>query len=634
MKLAIAIFRYFPYGGLQRDMRFIAEEAIKRGHQVTIFCGDWQGDKIPDADIRVIDTFVWFNIAGVRRFVKAFEKHFHRSEFDLLLGFNKMPGLDVYFAGDTCFAEKAFNKRNWIYRLAPRTQLYLNYEKAVFGEQSSTRIFSLVGSTQQIFKNFYNTEDKRFYLLPPGIEPGHIICKDPIAARGHIISQFSLHPDVKIILFIGSYFYRKGLDISIDVLADLTRNISNAVLVVVGADKPGVYQQQAIKLGIADKIFFLGASNQIGNLLHVADVLVHLAREELAGNVILEAMLCGCPVVVSSVCGYADYVSQYNMGKVVQSLTDTKLIVQQLADILRSEKSHWLLASKFFYESAEAFARIPVMMDFLEEINYECSSEIVDIESLRNKKVDSRNKVFLHILNNIQGKITRKMSDRETLCFSCNGKNYYLKRHYGVGWREIFKNLLQLRLPVLGASNEWKALRLLAAKGVPSLQPVTFGIKGRNPARQVSFVITDELDDVVQLDHFLEKCSLNVKQRIDLIRKIATIARDMHGSGINHRDFYLCHLMLKNQWIDGQPQVYIMDLHRAQVRAKVPERWLVKDLAALYFSSMSLPISLKDRLRFLQFYFHQPLRDIFEKNTKRISKIEKRANELFLKHAS
>jgi hypothetical protein len=37
-----------------------------------------------------------------------------------------------------------------------------------------------------------------------------------------------------------------------------------------------------------------------------------------------------------------------------------------------------------------------------------------------------------------------------------------------VGWAEILKNLLSLRLPVLGAANEWRAIRRLAELGVES----------------------------------------------------------------------------------------------------------------------------------------------------------------------
>lgn len=315
MKLAIAIFRYFPYGGLQRDMRFIAEEVIKRGHQVTIFCGDWQGDKISGADIRVIDTFVWFNIAGVRRFVKAFEKQFNRNEFDLLLGFNKMPGLDAYFAGDTCFAEKAYIDRSWLYRLAPRSQLYLRYEKSVFGDSGAKQIFCLVPQQIKSIARWYSVPRDRVTLLPPGISKAHLACENPQDAKTKLLADLNIEQSAKIILCLGSGFRTKGVDISIASFSEFTKENSNTVLLIAGGGDPEKYQQQAKQLDVDKKIFFIGNQFTVADLLHSADLLLHPARYELAGNVILEAMLCGCAVLVSSQSGFAYYVKQFQMGE-------------------------------------------------------------------------------------------------------------------------------------------------------------------------------------------------------------------------------------------------------------------------------------------------------------------------------
>lgn len=653
MKLAIAIFRYFPYGGLQRDMKFIAEEAIKRGHQVTIFCGDWQGDKIPDADIRVIDTFVWFNIAGVRRFVKAFEKIFNRQEFDLLLGFNKMPGLDVYFAGDTCFAEKAYGDRSWFYRLAPRSRLYLDYEESVLGNQGAKKIFCLVPQQIRSLAHWYSTSKNRITLLPPGISKAHIACENPQEAKTKLLKDLNVDQSTKIILCLGSGFRTKGVDISIASFAEFVKSSSDTVLLIAGGDNPGQYQQQAKQLGVDNKIHFVGNRFSVADLLHSADLLLHPARYELAGNVILEAMLCGCPVLVSEQSGFAYYVKQFEMGELIYSLDDVKNIAKQIDHLLRMSGRKDLLAVKaksLFQE--DLFSRAGVAVDCLESIKDRLGSNakqfisdknpswallptLQDNEQLITQLQESFNRGSgFEFIKQIQGVSVRKMPDRETVRFINGDKTYYIKRHFGVGWWEIAKNLLQLRLPVLGAANEWKALHKLSALDIPSLQAVAYGIQGQNPARQESFIITKELRDVVQLDHFLESHSLDIKKRVSLIQKVAHIAREMHAAGINHRDFYLCHFMLKQSWdFVSEPQVFIIDLHRAHIRKQVPERWLIKDLAGLYFSSMSLPISLRDRLRFLRFYYRKSLVDIINQEQNFLSKVEAKAKQLYKKHA-
>ena len=109
---------------------------------------------------------------------------------------------------------------------------------------------------------------------------------------------------------------------------------------------------------------------------------------------------------------------------------------------------------------------------------------------------------------------------------------------------------------------------------------------------------------------------------------LARIARELHAAGINHRDFYLCHFMLKTDFIANQnqaPDIYLVDLHRAQLRPQVPERWLVKDLGGLLFSSFNLHFTRRDYCYFMRMYFAQDLRTIVMTHKTLLEKITARA---------
>lgn len=644
MKLAFAIFRYFPFGGLQRDMLAIAQTAQACGHQVSIFCSDWQGEKIPGIDVVEIKGSGFFNIAGVKNFVTAFRKEFQKTQFDLLVGFNKMPGLDVYFAGDSCFAHKAYSERNWLYRLAPRSRLYLAYEQAVFSEASATQILSLVASEQKQFVRYYATPPERFHALPPGISAAHLACSNPRAARMALCHELGLSLDTKIILCLGSGYKTKGVDISISAFAELTNITADTIaLVIVGKDDPYTYRQQATRAGIEQQVFFLGPRSPVGDLLHAADVLLHPARKELAGNVILEAMLCGVPVVASSHCGYAHYVTEQKMGELIPANASPIAIAELVAAMLAVDADVWRKHGELFTRTSDIFSRPEVAVAVLEEISaakenlaedlllLKKSSEPVVI--LRDELVEAwKGQDVFSLMENMQGKIAREMKDRQTLRFEMNSNGYYRKWHRGVGWKEIIKNYLQLRLPVLGASNEWKALNKLRALNIPSLIPLAYGARGKNPARQQSFIVTRELTDVIQLDHFFEQYSVSLKAKHRILAGVARIACELHSAGINHRDFYLCHFMLKTHFIADQtqePELYLVDLHRAQLRPQVPERWLVKDLGGLLFSSLNLSLTRRDYLRFIRVYFAQELRAVLAEQQSLLEKIRIRARATY-----
>ncbi len=213
----------------------------------------------------------------------------------------------------------------------------------------------------------------------------------------------------------------------------------------------------------------------------------------------------------------------------------------------------------------------------------------------------------------LEGQVFRELEARRTLRSEVAGGAYFVKIHRGIGWAEIIKNLFSLRLPVLGAQNEWRAIRRLQELGIDSMRAVAFGRCGCNPARQSSFIVTEELAPTVSLEDYCLDWVKNapaVRLKRALIRRVADVARRMHQGGVNHRDFYLCHFLLH---LDPPPtpehfRLSLIDLHRAQLRARTPRRWRDKDLAALYFSVLDIGLTKRDLLSFLAAYFARPLR--------------------------
>ena len=99
-----------------------------------------------------------------------------------------------------------------------------------------------------------------------------------------------------------------------------------------------------------------------------------------------------------------------------------------------------------------------------------------------------------------------------------------------------------------------------------------------------------------------------------LIRRVAEMTARMHTHGMNHRDLYICHFLLQRPWSgpDRPLHLYLIDLHRVQIRKAVPHRWRVKDLAALYFSALHIGLGRRDLYRFIRWYTGAGLRDALQ----------------------
>ena len=213
----------------------------------------------------------------------------------------------------------------------------------------------------------------------------------------------------------------------------------------------------------------------------------------------------------------------------------------------------------------------------------------------------------------LDGEVVRAVDGRRTFRFELGGLTYFAKVHTGMPWGRILRKLSQFRVPVLGAEPEWRAIHRLQALGIPTTPPVAFGLRrGLNPARERSFVITRDLGRTRTLE---QECLRwperppDYRFRVRLIREVARIACTLHGDGMNHRDFYLCHFRLDlNQdeaaVLSGTrpPQLHLMDLHRVQRHKRLPERARVKDIGGLYFSALDIGLSRRDVLRFMRAY--------------------------------
>lgn len=237
------------------------------------------------------------------------------------------------------------------------------------------------------------------------------------------------------------------------------------------------------------------------------------------------------------------------------------------------------------------------------------------------------------------GKVFREHKNRKTLFFEKNGKGFFLKIHRGIGIKEIFKNLMNFRLPVISVMNEIKAINMISRLGIDTMKIVGYGIRGIPPAWVDSFLITEELKNTMSLEKFCadwkdEKPDFRIK--CSIIYKVADISRNLHKNGVNHRDFYICHFLLDLKSIEDRDyknlKLYLIDLHRVQIRKKTPERWIIKDLSGLLFSCMDIGLSKNDIFRFMKCYSNKSLRDILKDDSRFWYKVYKKAVKLYVKH--
>lgn len=230
----------------------------------------------------------------------------------------------------------------------------------------------------------------------------------------------------------------------------------------------------------------------------------------------------------------------------------------------------------------------------------------------------------------LQGQVFRDVPGRKTMRVQIDKKNYFIKQHFGVGWGEILKNLLSLKLPILGAMTEVRAIQKLSEIGIATTPLVAYGQRGCNPATMQSFVLTEDLGDIITLeDIFLagSEAAPNMPSKPVVLNTLAQLAAKFHGAGLCHRDFYLCHFVLKKSELQaGNLNLHLIDLHRVLQDQNPNGHAVMKDMAGLYFSMMQVGLSVEDFSVIKQHYL--PQTEAFWIN------VETRANKLLTKFNS
>ena len=368
-KLAFCLFEFVPFGGMQKNLVQIAKTCMARGHQVDVYAKSWAG-KIPDGfQISLLPAWGVTNHRRCESFANRLTKHLSTRPYDAVVGFNKMPDLDVYYAADSCFAAKAGSRRFW-YRWTGRCRTYLRLERSVFDKQAKTEILLLSKREKVLYRHYYHTAEHRFHLLPPGISKDCLAPKNPAVVRAGLRSELAIGRDSNVVLMIGSGFRTKGVDRGIRALASLPPNIrSKTILLVVGQDRTRPFRGLAKRLGVGKQVHFLGGRDDVPRFLVTADLLLHPAYRENTGTVLIEAMAAGLPVLATDVCGFSDHIEGAAGGKLVPSPFRQETLNHLLVSMLTSpDRSRWGANGQAYVASTDVFSRAEKAADVIEQV--------------------------------------------------------------------------------------------------------------------------------------------------------------------------------------------------------------------------------------------------------------------------
>lgn len=368
MKIIIALYKYFYWGGLQKDTLRLAEEAIKRGHEVTVFTTAW--DNPPEnIHIELTDEVGISNVQHMRAFNNAWKERLSKGDFDVSVAMNRVENADFYFAADSCLMTYYKHKYpNIVLKMHPRYRFFLDMERKVCGKNSPTKVWYISPFQKNDFMHEYGTPASHFIELPPGMNPDCIRPpeQEALKIRNEVRNELGLIDSDIAAIIVGSNIKRKGIDrlfTAASMLEDKWK--SRIKLILVGKLDATLIDSLVEKTNMKGKYILTGPRQDVNKLLLASDIMVHPAREEGTGTVLIEGIAAGLPVMCTAICGFSPIVANA-AGLVIPEPFSMDNMVKMLSDTFEN-LSEITVKSARFGRKQNFTARQSTMLDNLEQ---------------------------------------------------------------------------------------------------------------------------------------------------------------------------------------------------------------------------------------------------------------------------
>ena len=330
MKLAIVRQKYTPYGGAERFVERALKALRAKGVDVSIVAREWQGEAAGEMQGVRINPFYLGRTWRDAGFARGVQRLMAQKQFDLVQSHERIPGCDIYRAGDGVHATWLELRNKPLDRLALWHRYTLAAEATMFRHPNLRTVICNSRMVKDDIARRFGVADEKLEVIYNGVDLDvfHPRLRENHgrALREKVLGETQragVGETVPVILFVGSGYERKGLPTLLHALSLMSR--SDARLWVVGRDKHELLMRKlAQTLGVDDRVMFLGAQADVKPFYGAADVFALPTLYDPFPNAALEALACGLPILTTSTCGAAELITPAN-GSVIAAGNATAL---------------------------------------------------------------------------------------------------------------------------------------------------------------------------------------------------------------------------------------------------------------------------------------------------------------------
>ena len=348
MRIALVHMRHAHSGGTERYLNLVSAHLAGAGHEVSVICRTHEQPSHPDIKFEVLRRLSLTGAGRMMAFARAVEQHVADTCYDLVFGLGKTWTHDVIRMGGGChgtYLETAHDAtltktERLVKKGARKHRMALDIEARALAPDASRRSGGrpLVITNSNLVKRDviqrYRIEDAGVQVIYNGTDTERFHPRHRAAAGAELRASLGWSGGEEVLLFLGTGYGRKGLDLVLEATARLAPERPGLRLLVVGYDSSqGAFEAQAKKLGIADRCAFLGGRRDAEVCFGAADVYALPTRYDPFANSTLEAMAAGLPTITTQTNGGSELITEGESGSVLSK--------SPTAEELADRTAHW-----------------------------------------------------------------------------------------------------------------------------------------------------------------------------------------------------------------------------------------------------------------------------------------------------
>jgi len=349
MRLALVHMRHKPSGGTERYLDRLARHLAERGHEVVIVCRSHAEPPHPAVRFHVLRPLAVGGAWRLWGFAAAVERHVARAGYELVVGLGKTWSQDVLRLGGGCqrtylelaHAATLTPRERWLGGGALKHSLAVRIEERALAPGACARVITNSDLVRRDVLARYDLPEERVVTIHNGVDLERFHPRLRATRGAELRREFGFTPDELVVLFLGTGYARKGLDLALAACVPFFRAWPAARLVVAGFDsaRPG-YEARARELGLSGRTRFLGGRADPEALYAAADLYLLPTRYDPFANSTLEALASGLPVITSTHNGGGELLSARAQGAVVD------VTRADAAEALAAELAHFADAAR------------------------------------------------------------------------------------------------------------------------------------------------------------------------------------------------------------------------------------------------------------------------------------------------